>query len=178
MAKSTIKRTWNEAEQSITAEFPDSVNVTYSFRDLSDAIKADCGLHGMEQKLFDSIAGESKKGTTLDDIRAQVMVVYTNLANGDWKGKRGSSEGPSLVLLTEAIARLFAGGDLEAAKKHVESLSPEDRKSIADATEVKIAINAIKTERLAAMPVKPAPTALDALKKLFAEPVQGPQPQA
>jgi hypothetical protein len=175
MSKSTIKREWDDASQTINAAYPDGVSVAYCAATLPEAIRQDCLLHGLEQKLFDSIAGETKKGTTLDEIRAQVMTVYTNLVNGDWKGKRGSSEGPSLLLLTEAVARLFAGGDLEAAKKHIEAISVEERKSLAEATEIKIAINSIKNERLAAAK-KTEPTALENLKKLFAQPVQGPEP--
>lgn len=174
MSKSTIKREWNDATQEITASYPDGVAVVYNAATLPEAIRQDCLLHGLEQKLFDSIAGETKKGTTLDEIRGQVMAVYTNLANGDWKGKRGSSEGPSLLLLTEAVARLFTNGDLEVAKKHIESISAEDRKALGEAAQIKIVINTIKNERLATLK-KAEPTALENLKKLFAAPIQGPE---
>jgi hypothetical protein len=167
--KQTIKREWSEdGSQVITATFPDGVVVAYNLMDLPKAIQDDCAMHGLEQKLFDSIAGESKKGTSFDEIRGTIGVVYTNLAAGEWKGKRGSSEGPNLLLLAEAVAKLFAGGNLEAAKAHLEKLSVTERKNLAEATEIKVAINTIKNERLLAANKVETPT-LDNLKKLFAE---------
>lgn len=168
MAKSMIKREWNDETRTITASFPDNVQVSYSLADLNAAIIQDCALHGLEQKLFDSIAGEAQKGVTYAEIRERVGKVWTNLVAGEWKGKRGSSEGPSLLLVIEAVARLLAGGDKEIAKKHVESLSAEERANLGQSTEIQVEINKIKNERLLANR-KDTISALDMLKAKFAE---------
>ena len=178
MAKSTIKRIWDDASTCITAEYPDGIKVDYRVDTLSEAIQQDCKLHGLEQKLFDSIAGEASKGVTYAEIRDRVQKVYDNLVANVWKGKRGTSEGPSLVLLTEAVARLLANGDVELAKTHLARMSDEERASLGKSTEIMVAINTIKNERLLAAK-KSEPTALDNLKKLFAAPAETPEtPQA
>ena len=168
MAKSMIKREWNDETRTITANYPDNVKVDYSLADLNAAIVQDCAMHGLEQKLFDAIAGEAQKGVTYAEIRERVGKVWTNLVAGEWKGKRGSSEGPSLLLVIEAVARLLANGDKDAAKKHVDALSAEERTNLGQSTEIQIEINKIKNERLLANR-KDTISALDVLKARFAE---------
>lgn len=167
MAAKQIARDWDEATQSIVATFPDGEKVSYSFGSLPDAIKIDCGMHGMEQKVFDSIAGELKKGTTLAAIRAELARVYNNLANGEWAGKRGSSEGPSLTLLTEAVAR-FAGVTVEQAKAKLDTKTVEERRAMAAVPQIKAIADEIKLERSRAKAAQADSASVESIKSLFA----------
>lgn len=166
MAAKLIARDWDEAAQAIVTTFPDGEKVSYSFASLPDQSKIDCGMHGMEQKIFDSIAGEIKKGTSFEDIRTELQRVYDQLLAGEWKGKRGSSEGPSLTLLAEAVARMF-NVTVEVAQEKLGTKTVEERRAMASAPQVKAKIDEIRAERSKAKADRADSTSVEALQGLF-----------
>jgi hypothetical protein len=167
MAKGMIKREWDEATQTCTAVFPDGQNTSYSFAALPDQIKVDCGCHGMEQKVFDAIAGDIKAGQTYDQIRATLQGQYDQLMAGEWFGKRGSSEGPSYTLVTEAVARMYSV-TIEAAKAKLDALTVEQRKAIGQAPKVKVIVDQIRLERSTAKAKLAESVEVEVLENLFA----------
>lgn len=165
MAKQTISREWNEADQSIVATLGDGSKLTFSYSALPDPMKIACGMHGMEQKIFDSIAGMTKAGETQEAITAELKRVYDNLLAEEWTGKRGSSE-VSLTLLAEAISRVL-NKPLEAVTAFLGTMATEQVKALRGDANIKAAIDQIKAERSAAKAASAGATSLEALKGLL-----------
>lgn len=156
MAKGLITREWDDVSGTITATFASGESVSFDITKLPADIYKDLAMHGAEQKIFDSIAGDQKKGATVAELTATLQGVYDNLAAGLWKGSRGSGgEGTSTTLAVEALARMLAarnGGevDLADAKQRWELLPKEQRAAAVKAPAFAAEIAKVRAEKAAA----------------------------
>lgn len=148
MAKGLIKREWNEATNTIVTAWPDNVTTEYGLGSLPQDVQRDCAMHGLEQKLFDSIAGDTKKGETFATQRATIDELFKRLTAGEWTGKRGSSEGPSVGLLAQAMARVHSK-PIEKVQALLASQTPETLKALRADERIKSAIYTIQAENAA-----------------------------
>ena len=162
MAKGLIKREWNESTNTIVAAWPDNVTTEYSLGALPEDVRRDCAMHGLEQKLFDSIAGDTKKGETFATQRSTIEELFKRLTAGEWTGKRGSSEGPSVGLLAQALARVHSK-PIEKITAWLGTQTPETLKSLRADDRVKAAIYQIQAENAAKRAEAAKPEALESL---------------
>lgn len=168
MAKATITREWDETPgaEGLVYTMADGTKGSFAYHSLSEPVKVMLGLHGLEQKVFDSIAGDTKKGATNEQLVATLAKTYEPLTQGEWSGKRGSSEGPGLPLLTEAMARM-AGVSLDEMGKRLAATTIETRREIAKIPDVAANIAAIRAERAKVVAEKAAGQTNEALAALL-----------
>ena len=145
--KKQIERSWNDETMptQIDATFGDGGKVSYRFDTLPEAIQRQLGVHGLEQKLFDSISGMGKKGETQAAMREHIGTVYAALEAGSWgTGRTASAVSPEVLAL--AVHRAL-GVPLDAATAKTAEWSVEQRKAVADNPSVKAEVTMIYAER-------------------------------
>lgn len=168
MAKATITREWDETPgaEGLVYTMADGTKGTFAYHSLPEATKVMLGLHGLEQKVFDSIAGDTKKGATQEQLMATLAKTYEPLVGGEWSGKRGSSDGPGLPLLTEALSRM-AGISLEEMGVRLAGTTVEARREMAKLPQVAAQIAGIRAERAKAVAEKAEGQTNEALAALL-----------
>lgn len=58
--------------------------ITYKLSELSTTMRANCGIHGLCQKLIDSTAGMNSKDYTDEERADKVAEVWATLKTGQW----------------------------------------------------------------------------------------------
>lgn len=144
--RNLIKRDWDESAGSLlSVEWPDGEKTSYDVAALGAETRLALSLHGANQKLFDSLAGDTKAGVSFADQRKTVQAIWDNLVSGEWGTKRGTSEGPRLSLLAQAVSRML-DKPIEKVKAHLETLTVEQRRALSADEKIKAIIAKIQLE--------------------------------
>lgn len=78
--------------------------VTYKLSELPPTMRANCGIHGLCQKLIDSTAGMNAKDYTDKERATKVFEVWSTLKKNQWT-KPGEAKATMKKKLDEAAAK-------------------------------------------------------------------------
>lgn len=159
MARGNVKQELNETlgQESLTYVFADGQRVEFDYHSLSEQAKSWLGMHGLIQRTRDSIAGDQKKGASVEELIKTMTSVYAPLTGSEpeWSS-RGESDGVGQqTLAVEALARMLAvrhgtAPDLAGAKQKWELLAKQQRLDVVKNPEFAAVIAQIRAEKAAA----------------------------
>jgi len=136
-------KSYDVASGVFTGTHADGTTVSIALSDLPAEVVTQLTLHGLSQKLGDSISGKDVVGEV---AIATVNAVIDNLKNGKFNLSGGGSQGGGIAV--EAIARLM-DRSIEDAAAFWETLDDKQRTAMKKDADVKAMTNIIKGERAA-----------------------------
>ena len=145
MAKIASK-TISLEDKSVTIDFVNGEQVTYTLGEYSEEIILQLALHGASQKGGDSYSGESDVDVAVGKAKA----VAERLASGTFNAIREGTGSGRITDLAAALAAL-TGREVSEAVAVIEDMDKDTRKRLRGDPNVKAKMLAISAERAAAV---------------------------
>lgn len=138
-----LQRTPQTSSTSMKITLAGGYGLSVHLEDLEAGIKRQATLHGLKQKLVDSVAGKSGK-----EASQALQATYDMLLGGNWTRPREAGVGGGVTLLIEAMIRLF-NKTHEECQTVIDGLSEADAKALPKHKQIAAMILTIKAERAA-----------------------------